>query len=768
MVGRRHITFAAAASCLFASGCDSDSGQTTGAESATAMLRRAKSCGEAASEVRAELKLQFTEALDEQHAWVRARIEGDGHLCGGYGLAEDTAFEGATGARSTSSQSATDEGASDYTTTNNQVADVHEPDLVKNDDRFIYMVTGDELWVLKAWPANETNVLSKTAIVGQPTRLFLRGDEAIVYSEVGTQQCGYFDEERDPPRVRVTTFDLGDRSSAPVPVHATEIDGLMVGGRRINDTVHTAVFTSTPRPITPTFPIDDTWYDCDKEVTVAQVDAAFGALRKQGLDEINAMTEAEILPTITQVAYEGGSEGEKTTTTVSCDDLYLPTEGIESGYVTVTSFSVDAPANVGSSTVIAGFGDVYASEEAMYIANPRAEAVECEDSSTVGSSSGVSRTSLPSPGGWEFCGWRSHIWESHVDVHKFVLGEGNVAALPTGSGTVPGRIINQFAMDEHEGRLRIATTVDGSRTGGADSGVPMSNGVYVLEPVAAEGSLALIGSVTGLAETEDIRAVRFDGDRGYMVTFKKTDPLYTFDFDPSTGVPADEPGELKIPGFSTYMHFLGEEHEYLLTIGFEAEEGDDAGTFAWFQGVALQIFDVRESPAVLVHKEVIGTRGTSSDATNDHLAFTFYASKGLLAIPMGICEGDGTGSMYGSQMTFNGLLVYKVDPDSGFTALGGVNHGLPSLGERSTGAQADVRADYGCYNWWQNPNSDVKRSIFMSDDEGNDYVYSISPTTMKVTHLDREDTSTLGPVLADVTLGGVEEQPYWRCGWEMF
>jgi uncharacterized secreted protein with C-terminal beta-propeller domain len=113
---------------------------------------------------------------------------------------------------------------------------------------------------------------------------------------------------------------------------------------------------------------------------------------------------------------------------------------------------------------------------------------------------------------------------------------------------------------------------------------------------------------------------------------------------------------------------------HLLIIGFDAE---DVGDFAWFQGVLLQIFDVTNPQApALIDRTVIGTRGSSSDATGDHLAFTYFPTKGWLAIPMAICEGGAGG---------------------------------------------------GCFNWWQNPNSQVKRSIFIED-----YVYSLSGTRLKV------------------------------------
>ncbi len=166
-------------------------------------------------------------------------------------------------------------------------------------------------------------------------------------------------------------------------------------------------------------------------------------------------------------------------------------------------------------------------------------------------------------------------------------------------------------------------------------------------------------------------------------------------------------GELKIPGFSTYLHRIDATH--LLSIGYDA---DDHGSFAFFDGLTLQLFDVtRPTEPVLLHREKIGTRGSSSEAIADHLAFNYFGEKKLLAIPMTICEGGGDGT-FGDRLTFSGLLVYEVSLDKGFVRLGGVEHGKEGA---------------SCRAWWSQASSEVKRSIFMDD-----LVFSIAPNVMKV------------------------------------
>jgi len=165
------------------------------------------------------------------------------------------------------------------------------------------------------------------------------------------------------------------------------------------------------------------------------------------------------------------------------------------------------------------------------------------------------------------------------------------------------------------------------------------------------------------------------------------------------------------------MHLMDENH--LLTMGYDA---DDQGDFAWLKGIILQIFDVSDmSDLRLIHKEVIGTRGSTSEAATNHLAFNYFAPKDLLAIPMTICEEGAGGSSYGDEMTFSGLLVYEVTAAEGFTELGGVSHADPEA----------ENSRYACTSWWTDSNSVVKRSIFMDD-----YVYSVAPDQIKIDSLD--------------------------------
>jgi hypothetical protein len=183
------------------------------------------------------------------------------------------------------------------------------------------------------------------------------------------------------------------------------------------------------------------------------------------------------------------------------------------------------------------------------------------------------------------------------------------------SGAVPGRLLNQFAMSENNGDLRVATTTDGW-----NFGEQSESSVYVLRPNGE--SLDVIGSVGGLGKTEQIRAVRFLGDTAYVVTFRQTDPLYVIDLSDPTNPALD--GELKIPGYSAYLHPVGE--------GLLLGVGQDATDSGQTLGTQLSLFDVSDP----TNPQLIDTLpiGGSSDVEWDHKAFLYWPEDGTIVLPV--------------------------------------------------------------------------------------------------------------------------------------
>ncbi|MCX8183294.1 MAG: beta-propeller domain-containing protein [Crenarchaeota archaeon] len=238
------------------------------------------------------------------------------------------------------------------------------------------------------------------------------------------------------------------------------------------------------------------------------------------------------------------------------------------------------------------------------------------------------------------------------------------------SGEVPGRVLNQFSMDEYQGYFRIATTT--GYVARLLSEATSANHVYVLN----SKTLEIVGRLENLAPGEEIYSARFMGARCYLVTFKKVDPLFTIDL--SNPAEPKVLGKLKIPGYSDYLHPYDENH--LIGIGKETVEAEE-GDFAWYQGLKISLFDVSNvtSPKE-VGKIIVGDRGTDSPALWDHHAFLFDRKRSLLVIPVleaKILREKYSGSIppntYG-EYVFQGAYLFRVSPEEGITLIGRITH----------------------------------------------------------------------------------------------
>lgn len=259
-----------------------------------------------------------------------------------------------------------------------------------------------------------------------------------------------------------------------------------------------------------------------------------------------------------------------------------------------------------------------------------------------------------------------------TQIYKFRLDQGSVVYASEGS--VPGNVLNQFSMDEHNGYFRIATTRD-SWTAAGDN--RSANNLYVLDE-----QLKTIGALEDLAPGERIYSARFLGNRAYMVTFRQVDPLFVIDLRSPTK-PAVL-GQLKIPGYSDYLHPYDDNH--IIGFGKETVElpvkgADKETTMAFYQGMKIAMFDVTDvSHPKEMFKEVIGDRGTNSELLYNHKALLFSKQRGLMAFPVELMEiqnkdrieQDGFPA-YG-QFVYQGAYVYGIDLNKGFTLRGRISH----------------------------------------------------------------------------------------------
>ncbi len=700
------LLFAAGALVAFAGCSDDDHEGLPGLDGDTVdhRLTLATSC----DDVRENLANSLTaQALDSMYGYVYYYDIGfDDRMNGDL---EDAAGAPEAGSGEDSAE------PDDFTDTNVQEEGVDEPDIVKTDGTHIYTVVDGSLRILQSWPPEDTAPVGRFQFSSQinPISLFLDGDRAIVLSRQhqhhyydhgprpdegaapgsGTSSPGGADEEElEFGGTRVSIIDVADPTE-PSLVRQFEVEGNFVDARKIDGTVY-LVSNSHLNALSWWNYRDDErlgdlperdWEEDEEELEEMRAEA-LPILKEFFLDELASMDPADWLPR--QRISDADGELLEAGSLYGCTDLYLPAYTSPIGALNITSLDVDDQATLATTALLADGWLVYSSQDNLYVAK-------------------TSRSWWWGP--WGMMGNQSN--ESHI--HKFKL-HGSDEPEYRASGRVDGWILNQFSMSEYEGHLRVATTDNrwdwDDETGEAtDDG---GNHMIILK--REDNELVETGSVRDIAPTEQIYSARFMGDRAFMVTFFIVDPFYTFDLsDPN------DPkllGELKIPGYSSYMHPIGDDH--LLAIG---QDGTDDGMMT---GVHLQVFDVTDmlNPE-RTHHHVISTGSWSSwsEAMHDHRAFTYQADLGVLAVPVTIWEDDDY---------FSGLILFEADKD-GIDEIGRIDHSN-LMAQKWCNDQGQIYGE-DCdsdphHFWWY---SWMRRSIIMTGSEGA-YVYSLSDVGLMV------------------------------------
>jgi len=302
-------------------------------------------------------------------------------------------------------------------------------------------------------------------------------------------------------------------------------------------------------------------------------------------------------------------------------------------------------------------------------------------------------------------------------IHRIHIDEGQIEYHATGD--VPGALLNQFSMDERGEYFRVATTAWSASTFEARQ----HNNVYVLDQ-----NLDIVGRLENLAPGEQIYSARFMGSRCYLVTFQKIDPLFVIDL--KNPYAPKVLGELKITGYSDYLHPYDENH--IIGIGKEAVAAEE-GDFAWYQGVKISLFDVSDvaNPREIAKYE-IGDRGTDSPVLYDHKAFLFDRSKNLLVLPVHVAEIDpsdypgGVPSWAYGESVWQGAYVFDISLERGLELKGRITHCDGEEPDKSVSRRSAPWSSYSGYS-----SCYVERSLYI----GN-VLYTISDQTIKMNDLE--------------------------------
>jgi uncharacterized secreted protein with C-terminal beta-propeller domain len=607
-----------------------------------------------------------------------------------------TADSGASGdGRSSGAESAApsdDATPDDYSETNNQVEGVSEADIVKTDGEHIYLLSGNKLFILKSWPAEQTSIEAQFTLEGYAHEMFVAHGRAVVFSQTSDprnpdddgrcanryESHGYYYPcySGGTQYTKITVADLNQ--GAPQLSREVYIQGHYNTARRHDRQVR-AVINNWGRFFGWNLPRVYEYLQTDDgrryyELSAEEARERIYAWRSDAIDTVLSKGIEEWLPTMMERV-----EGSLSVRQPQCSNFYMPQPGRTSyGMTQIAGIHMTDASQPLTRTGIWGQAhEAYANHEAMILAQ--------RDYST-----------------W----YRAYHdeQETYSDwtiLHRFGIGDSGSTQYEA-SGIVPGSIADQFSIDARDGVTRVATTQT-TRTAWwarepTEEWTPPTTTNQVLTLRNGDNRrLETVGSTGNLVEDERIFSARFMGDMAYVVTFRQVDPLFAIDL--SNPEQPEVLGELKIPGFSDYMHPLDENH--LLTIGRDADE--DGRT----QGLALQIFDITDpTEPKRDHKYVFsGDEWGYSDANWDHKAFTFYDSRDLLAFPY-----VAWGSDYNSYRS--SLEVFRVGADSGFNKVGSIDHS-PLLEGMCEG---DTR-NYQCRYYGMR----VRRGVFIED-----YIYSIS------------------------------------------
>ena len=533
--------------------------------------------------------------------------------------------------------------STDYSKTNVQVEGVDEADIVKTDGIYIYYVCSDKIVIVNAEDSSNLKIVSE-----------LNYDEDDFYPYelyinenkliiIGQKYNNYYDELIKVDSMYSTSFRRNNTFTVAKVYNAEKKSSL-----KLEREVEIEGNYLSSRMI------GDNLYFIANEYLYSYL------IRNKELDEIN---EDEYKPIYKDTAI---SDEEKY---IEYNDIYYFPESEDTSYLNVVGFNVKNMEEANIDTYLGAGTEIYSSQDNLYITRVK----------------------------YEYRDTKTHGYYNNYDVNTYIykFKLENSKATYVNAGSVPGEVLNQFSMDEKDGYFRIATTDSDDWNSETNT-----NNLYVLNE-----NLEIVGKVEGLAKGEKIYSVRFMQNRAYMVTFVEMDPLFVIDLtDPTNPTVL---GELKIPGYSKYLHPYDDNH--IIGFGENTKTNEYGGVVT--DGMKMALFDVSDpnNPKELYAVD-IGEKGTYSELLNNHKALLFSKEKNIIAFPISISEETGS---YRTKLKFQGAIVYGLDLEKGFELKGKISH-------------QEIEEGYLDYDY----KKEVERIIYI-----NDSLYTLSQNLIKATDM---------------------------------
>lgn len=502
-----------------------------------------------------------------------------------------------------SSSAAAASASPQFSTTNIQEEGVDEPDIAKTDGRRLVVVSYGKAWFLDVTRGG-ARLLGSLNLEGG-IGLFLAGDRVVHF---GSTYAASSPDIPASPWTKVTVINIA-RADRPEIVSSLKVEGSYVAARMVGGIVRLVVSSSGlgPQPV----PLGQSETGYSEEALQTAEAANKQAIQKSGVGE---WLPGFVLERPKSKPVTGKIHG--------WEAVSRPPDQAGVSMLSIMTIDPADPSPDNAVSVIGSGEIVYSSLQNLYVTTQRIDDLLAIDGGAMPANP-ITR------------------------IHKFDISDPRNARY-LASGETPGYLLNQFAMSEYAGHLRVATTL-GHPWMGPEGGLSES---FVKVFSEEKGRLVPVGSVGNLGRGEQIRSVRFIGPMGYVVTFRQVDPLYVVDLhNPKS---PELKGELKVPGYSGYLHPLGE--TLLLGIGRDADESGRA------KGIQFSLFDVSDprSPR-RIHDRTFGTSGQSY-VENDHRSFLYWEPKSLISVPAEIFDEANQNSE-----PFVGALALTARRDSGFT-----------------------------------------------------------------------------------------------------
>jgi len=516
----------------------------------------------------------------------------------------DVATEEASTMESSSDKSSGGSGGgTEYSGTNNQVEGVDEADLVKTDGEYIYSIMNGRVIITDIRDPKAMKKMVEIPYTADfyPSQLFLHDDTLII---LGDHHIPY---------------DYSETSSG-------NAEKMMIAPFSNSTNVRLYNVSSPQKPVLVREVGTEGYLNGARKTDnmlyfVTNVSPNFWAWNQEEMGELRPYTF-------------DSEKGDKPSPMLLPDISILP-GSLEGTYSIITAMDLNNPkeSEVSTKGYLGGSQSMYMSKDNLYLTAPIYLPASQKDSAN-------STTMMWNP------------QETNTEIFKFSLDGTNVDFVS--SSEVTGMLLNQFSMDENEGYFRVVTT----KGFAWDEGTPSENNLFIMD-----AGMKQVGSIEGLAKGERIYSARFMGDKAYMVTFKETDPLFVMDV--SNPASPKVLGELKIPGFSNYLHPLDENH--LIGFGYDTktipgEDGQQPRILTG--GMKISLFDVSDfSNPKEKDTEILGEQGTYSPLQYDHKALFQHQEKGYYGFPVTLYEGTNKEG-YG-QLAGEGAMMYEITAENG-------------------------------------------------------------------------------------------------------